>query len=94
MRNSPGDSWEVRVRKRGLNELNRAPRPERERLADALEEMETDPLAGDVKPLKGQPGSFRRRVGNWRIFFDLNQKQRLVEVRSIERRTSTTYRKR
>jgi mRNA interferase RelE/StbE len=24
---------------------------------------------GDIKPLKGSPGSYRLRVGNWRILF-------------------------
>jgi mRNA-degrading endonuclease RelE of RelBE toxin-antitoxin system len=55
--------------------------------------MESDPLAGDVMLLKGQR-TFRRRVGNWRIFFDLSPEQLLVEVRDIVRRTTTTYRKR
>jgi mRNA-degrading endonuclease RelE of RelBE toxin-antitoxin system len=56
--------------------------------------MRQNPFAGDVLPLTGQPGSFRRRVGNWRIFFDLDRAQRLVEVRDIVRRATTTYRKR
>ncbi|MGH7150591.1 MAG: type II toxin-antitoxin system RelE family toxin [Planctomycetota bacterium] len=56
--------------------------------------MEVDPLAGDVQPLKNQPAAFRRRVGDWRIFFDLDLEHRVVAVPYIERRTSTTYRKR
>jgi mRNA-degrading endonuclease RelE of RelBE toxin-antitoxin system len=36
----------------------------------------------------------RQRVGDSRIFFDLDDEQRLVEVRLIERRTTTTYGKR
>jgi mRNA-degrading endonuclease RelE of RelBE toxin-antitoxin system len=59
-----------------------------------LDEMTTDPFSGDVPPLKNQSSAFRRRVGNWRIFFDVSHDQRLVEVTSIERHTTTTYRKR
>lgn len=94
MTNSSSSFWEVRVKKRGLSELKRAPRPDRERLADALEEMRSNPLTGDIVPLKGQEYSFRRRVGDWRIFFDLERDKRLVQVRAIEHRTTTTYRKR
>jgi mRNA-degrading endonuclease RelE of RelBE toxin-antitoxin system len=54
--------------------------------------MQTDPLAGDVKRLKNERTAFRRRVGDWRIFFDLNPDQRVVEVVDIQRRTTTTYR--
>jgi mRNA-degrading endonuclease RelE of RelBE toxin-antitoxin system len=60
----------------------------------ALEEMGQDPFAGDVVRLTNQPTAFRRRVGDWRIFFDADTVARLVEVTAIERRTTTTYRKR
>ena len=56
--------------------------------------MEQDPFAGDVATLKNERAAFRRRVGDWRIFFDVDPTARFVEVRIIERRTTTTYKKR
>jgi mRNA-degrading endonuclease RelE of RelBE toxin-antitoxin system len=56
--------------------------------------MEHDPFAGDVARLHDQATAFRRRVGDWRLFFDVYPDARLVRVRLIERRTSTTYRQR
>lgn len=56
--------------------------------------MEQDPFAGDVERLHTQVTAFRRRVGDWRLFFDVYPESRLVRVRYIERRTTTTYRKR
>ncbi len=53
-----------------------------------------DPFAGDVQPSKGHPVAFRRRVGNWRIFFEADRAHRVVEITDIVRCTSTTYRKR
>lgn len=91
---SSGPLWDVVVAKPALKQLVRAPRPERERVWAALDAMRIDPVAGDVRPLTHQPSAFRRRVGDWRIFFDLNQDLRRVEVAAIERRTSTTYRRR
>ena len=38
----------------------------------ALREMEADPFSGDVKPIKGVKGVFRRRVGDYRISFTVN----------------------
>jgi len=40
------------------------------------------------------PTAWRRRVGDWRIFFDVYPEQRLVDIVDIHRRTTTTYRQR
>lgn len=56
--------------------------------------MGSDPFAGDTERLRNERASFRRRVGHWRIFFDVHLAQRLVAISYIERRTSTTYRQR
>ncbi len=51
--------------------------------------MEYDPFHGDIKRL--HPTGWRRRVGNYRVFYDLEQKNREIVVTAVERRTSTTY---
>jgi len=56
--------------------------------------MADAPLAGDVVRLTNHSSTFRRRVGNWRVFFDAFPDRRLVVVNEIVRRTTTTYRKR
>ncbi len=40
---------------------------------------------------KGQAAAWRRRVGNYRIVYDLRIEQQLIVVAGILRRTSTTY---
>ena len=40
------------------------------------------------------PFGWRRRVGNYRVIYDLIPEQRVIIVSRIERRTTTTYRKR
>ena len=56
--------------------------------------MAVNPFTGDLERLKNERSAFRRRVGDWRLFFDVYPEERLVEVRDIQRRTTTTYRKR
>ena len=56
--------------------------------------MRDDPLAGDVKALRGHPIGYRRRVGNYRILFDLALNTRTVLIHDVVRRTSQTYRRR
>jgi mRNA-degrading endonuclease RelE of RelBE toxin-antitoxin system len=53
--------------------------------------MQEDPFRGDVKRLKGQPNAWRRRVGSYRIIYDLYFESRLIVVVGVLRRTSTTY---
>ena len=87
------EAWSVLVEGRARKVIARAPRPERERLQAVIKEMEHDPFSGDVQRLHHQAAAFRRRVGDWRLFFDVYPEGRLVRVRSIERRTTTTYRR-
>jgi mRNA-degrading endonuclease RelE of RelBE toxin-antitoxin system len=51
--------------------------------------MTQDPFGGDIKRL--QPPEWRRRVGNYRAFYELLPEQRQTNVTAIKRRTSTTY---
>jgi mRNA-degrading endonuclease RelE of RelBE toxin-antitoxin system len=53
--------------------------------------MASDAFGGDVRPLTDQPTAYRRRVGDWRIFFDVHTDRRVVEIVHVVRRTSTTY---
>jgi mRNA-degrading endonuclease RelE of RelBE toxin-antitoxin system len=53
--------------------------------------MQDDPFQGDLKRLKGKETAWRRRVGNYRIIYDLYFDERLIVVSGILRRTSTTY---
>jgi len=53
--------------------------------------MQQDPFQGDVKRLQGQSTAWRRRVGNYRIIYDLYFDQRLIVVHGVVRRSSTTY---
>ena len=53
--------------------------------------MQEDPFSGDIQRLKGQPTAWRRRVGNYRIIYDLYIEEWWIVVSGILRRTSTTY---
>jgi mRNA-degrading endonuclease RelE of RelBE toxin-antitoxin system len=67
------------------------PAVDRRRVLAALDAMEQDPFSGDIVRLKAQPVAWRRRVGDWRILFDVDLEGRRVLVHDVLRRTSTTY---
>lgn len=84
--------WTLVVAKRARKEFEKAPAKSQRLLGAALEEMRQDPFSGDIVRLAGERASWRRRVGAYRILFDLNLELRPIEVIEIVRRTSTTYR--
>ena len=82
--------WTVVLAGPARKALRRIPTTDRTRIEAALAGMQQDPFQGDVRKLQGLPG-FRRRVGNWRIFFEINLEPKHVVIAAIVRRTSTTY---
>ena len=73
------------------SQIRKIPSKDRQRIITTLEQIRKDPFAGDIVYLKGQDSALRRRVGDWRILFDIYPEQKLVIVSAILRRTSKTY---
>jgi len=82
--------WTVVLAGPARKSLKRIPADDKARIMAALATMQEDPFQGDIRKLQGLPG-FRRRVGNWRILFEVVIERRHVVIAAIERRTSTTY---
>jgi mRNA interferase RelE/StbE len=58
--------------------LNRLQPADRDRINAALGDLEEEPPKGDIKPLTGQSGRFRVRVGSYRILFRIKDDTILV----------------
>lgn len=84
-------NWDLIVAKRAQKELVRFPQKDQERITDAIDELKNDPFAGDIQKIKGEERVWRRRVGNYRIFYEVLLEMRTIFVFRVERRTSTTY---
>lgn len=84
-------SWNLRVARRAQKGLKHIPAKDQVRILAAMREMSENPFSGDIAPLKGQLTGWRRRVGNYRIFFDVYPEITLIEVTDVVRRSSTTY---
>jgi mRNA-degrading endonuclease RelE of RelBE toxin-antitoxin system len=82
--------WTVVLAGPARKSLKRIPANDKTRVLAALAEMQQDPFQGDIRKLQGLPG-FRRRVGDWRILFEVVLERRQVVVAATDRRTSTTY---
>ena len=61
-------NWRLLVTKSARKGLVSLPEKDQVRIVGALDELQGDPFSGDIKRL--QPTGWRRRVGNFRIFYD------------------------
>ena len=83
--------WNLLVTGPAQKQLRRIPERDRERVKAALLEMQDEPFSGDLVRLHARPAAWRRRVGSYRILFDVDYEKRHVVVTAIVRRTSATY---
>lgn len=84
-------TWTLRVAARAAKNLAKAPAKSQRLIRAALEEMALNPFSGDIVRLHSERATWRRRVGSYRIFFDVYPDSQMVDVVDIDRRTSTTY---
>jgi mRNA interferase RelE/StbE len=83
--------WNLLLAGPAQKDFQRLPPKEQRRVKAALLSMQDDPFRGDIKRLKGQPIAWRRRVGDYRIVYDVLLDRHTIVVAGILRRTSTTY---
>lgn len=87
-------NWAVELSATAEKALKRLPRDRQLRIEHAIDEMQEDPFAGDIKPLKGAgwEGRYRKRVGRYRIIFSVDHPKRSVAISAILIRSEQTYR--
>lgn len=90
MKNSDGN-WELILTNSAEKDLRKLPRDDLKRIDVALMGMRLDPFEGDIEKMGGRGSEYRRRVGNWRIFYTIEPSIRVVIIARVKRRTSTTY---
>jgi len=80
-------NWKIEVKPTAEKSYLRLDRATRERIKRALEQLEEheNPLLGrNVRPLTGRlRGDYRLRVGDWRVLFTPDKKEKLIYVYAI-----------
>ena len=97
-------SWTVELSSTARRQLRKLPRATQERLRSAIDKLEADPFAGDVRKLVGTDDTWRLRVGEWRVVFEVegdrlgqgreNVKNMLKETPELTERIETDVRER
>ena len=83
-------AYRVELRRSAQRDLDALPADYRERLSNVIEALCENPRPPGVKKLKGNVG-WRIRVGEYRVLYTIWDKENLVMVEGVARRTTTTY---
>jgi mRNA-degrading endonuclease RelE of RelBE toxin-antitoxin system len=84
-------TWGLVITSPAERGLRKVPRADLEHINTTFSDMCADPYSGDVKFLRGMGQTFRRRVGDWRILFELDKARQTIVILAVKRRGSKTY---
>lgn len=79
-------SYKVELKRPASKFLAKQDRPTQKRIIQALEELEKTPPEGDIKPMKGQPGLYRLRMGTYRAVYEVDYSEQIVHIKVIGNR--------
>ena len=77
---------------RAAKYLKKIPKHYQINIKDKIEELSKNPhLPGTIKLIDYPVAKFRHRVGNYRILFDVDESEKVLEILDIRRRDERTY---
>ncbi len=81
--------YEVELTKRAHHEFNKLSPADQNRIDAALDSLKTNPRPPGIRKICGN--IYRIRTGDWRVIYAVFDKDRLVLVGRIIRRSEDTY---
>jgi len=78
-------NYTAELKPRAVKDLKHLQKQDASRIADALEQLQSD-LTGDVKKLTNFTPEYRLRVGQFRVLFEIENETRIIVYRVVHRR--------
>ena len=81
-------NWEFEIdfSEKAVKNLKELDRHTQTRMKEAISRLSNYPPQGDITKLKGGQDELRLRVGDWRITFEYNFKEKQVTILTIKHR--------
>jgi mRNA interferase RelE/StbE len=83
--------YELQVERAAQKDLDRLPPRDYRRIEAAIDRLAEEPRPRGARKLRGRSNALRLRVGEYRVIFAVFDKERLVKILGVHRRTTTTY---
>ncbi|MBI4029960.1 type II toxin-antitoxin system RelE/ParE family toxin [Candidatus Berkelbacteria bacterium] len=84
-------NWELRVDRQVSKHLKKIPKKDAEKIISIIEGLVVNPYAGDIEKMQSKEDVWRRRVGAYRVFYEIHNEKKIIYVYDMKRRTTTTY---
>ncbi len=75
--------WVIQLTKTASKTLSKFEQHDQKHMIESLRQMKNDPLSMDIKKIESSKNEWRLRVGNKRIRFTIDFKQRTITVLQI-----------
>ena len=77
---------------KAIKSFRKIPRDYQLKIKGVILKLEDNPYSPGTIKLTGFPAAeYRKRVGDYRILFDIDETKKILIIADIKRRTSTTY---
>ena len=84
-------NWKLKIRERIYKDLRKFSREDQRHIFEVIEQLPLNPYFGDIEKMKGEENTWRRRIGVYRVFYEIISKEKVIYVFRVKRRTSKTY---
>ncbi|MBU1160067.1 type II toxin-antitoxin system RelE/ParE family toxin [Patescibacteria group bacterium] len=84
-------NWKIYITDRAKKQIRKLPERYAERIKNTVDTIEINPFIGDIEKLSGEENVWRRRVGPYRIFYEICSARKIIYIFEVKRRTSSTY---
>lgn len=81
-------TYEIQAHRLYLKEEKRLPPNAQLKLKSIISTLRQNPLlqSTNITPLKGESGVFRFRIGDWRLIYHLNHRQKTISLLAVRPR--------
>jgi mRNA-degrading endonuclease RelE of RelBE toxin-antitoxin system len=85
------ENWDLEVATNVFKAIKKFPRKDVRAILEVIKSLPVNPYTGDIRKLGGEEHAWRRRVGAYRISYELYPTRKFILVFEVKRRTSHTY---
>ena len=91
--NEPQRRWKIVLDRQPQKEMRRLPSDLRQQIDRAILALAEDPRPAGCKPVKDAPrGTYRVRVGAYRVIYTVLDSKKVIVVARVRKRDESTYR--
>jgi mRNA interferase RelE/StbE len=84
-------TYELQVERAAQRQIRRLPQEAFRRVEAVIDALAHEPRPRGAKKLRGSADLLRIRVGTYRVIYAVFDRERLVKIVRVVRRTTTTY---